>query len=86
MASSLRCSEHLSDSKEDSSPDPAFFGKITRPKSEKSGRLSPYRAGASYLPNPAYALSVQNCNAFCKYREHTYMWMLGVVSVLGNED
>ncbi len=78
MATSLRCSEHLLDSKEDNTPDRALLFQISAPSNEQSGLLSPYRPGASYLPNPAYALSVQNSNSFCKYREQAYMWMLGV--------
>ena len=78
MATSLRCSEHLLDSKEDNAPDRALLFQISAPSNEQSGLLSPYRPGASYLPNPAYALSVQNSNSFCKYREQAYMWMLGV--------
>lgn len=81
MATSLRCSEHLLDSKEDNTPERVLLFEISVPSNEQACLLSPYRPGASYLPNPAYALSVQNSNSFCRYREQAYMWMLGVCYV-----
>lgn len=79
MAASLRCSEILPDSKEDSSLCCAFsFNQNTR-KSSNTSLLCEHKIGASYIPLPSYALSVQNCSSFCRYREHTYSWMLGVL-------
>lgn len=78
MAASLRCLESLPNSNEDSSLCCVFSFKKTNDNLSRSGLLCDHQVGASYLPNPAYALSVQNNNKVCKYRENTYSWMLGV--------
>lgn len=78
MAASLKCSERLTDTREESTVDCVFFFDQNILKGPQSGLLDGRRPGASYIPNPSYALSVQNCAEFCKYREQTYMWMLGV--------
>ena len=78
MAASLRCLESLPNSNEDRSLCCVFSFKKTNDSYSRSGLLCEHQVGAFYLPNPAYALSVQNNNKVCKYRENTYSWMLGV--------
>ena len=78
MAASLKCSEKLPDTREESTSDCVFFFDQNILQGSQSSLLDGCKAGASYIPNPSYALSVQNCATFCKYREQTYMWMLGV--------
>ena len=83
MAASFQCSESLPDFQKDCSPSCTLSFIKNGQNASSAGLLDDYRVGASYLPDPSYALSVQNCNAFCRYREHTYSWMLGVVFRMG---
>ncbi len=79
MSASLHCSEKLLDAREETCPDCILLFHQPLSKTSFQGLGDPYNLGSSYLPIPTYALSVQNCETFCRYREHTYMWMLGVV-------
>ena len=78
MAASLKCSEKLPDTREESTLDCVFFFDQNILQGSQSSLLDGCKAGASFIPILSYALSVQNCATFCKYREQTYMWMLGV--------
>ena len=79
MKASLHCSEHLADEKEETCPTCVLFFNPNKSPSSLGSVNEFQDIQSSYLPNPSYALTVQNCQTFCRYREHTYMWMLGVV-------
>ena len=81
MNASLHCSERLLDAREETCTDCVLLFHQPLSKTSFQGLGDSYNLGSSYLPIPTYALTVQNCETFCRYREHTFMWMLGVVFV-----
>lgn len=78
MNASLHCSERLLDAREETCTDCVLLFHQPLSKTSFQGLGDSYNLGSSYLPIPTYALTVQNCETFCRYREHTFMWMLGI--------
>lgn len=70
----LKSTESLSE------PSEAYSHNFAIVFSESTCSICSPRADGSYLPDPDYAVRVQELERFEGYREQTYNWMLQVVT------
>ena len=78
MESLLHCSETLSDEIVETSPSVLFSFRQPHSNELSSFGQDVCSLEPAYFVMPSYALSVQKCENFYRYREHAYSWMRGV--------